>query len=969
MTSESPFPTLRRFSSRRERLDHAFLRDRLRDAATYDRIAGYFRSSIFEVAAEEIAKIDRVRIVCNSDLDPDDLRTSQAIREQALVARWWEGGRGELPLEIESLLHRTRYRKLAELLSARDGNGEAKVQIRVVDRTTAPLVHGKAGIITARSGAKTCFMGSVNETLDAWRKHYEILWEDTSPEGIAWTQEEFEFLWDKAVPLPQAIIREVERCAEREEISVPDCTAWQLPAAAMAEAPIARAGEGLQPWQKAFVAEFLRHRDWYGKARLLLADEVGVGKTLSLATSALVASLLGDGPALILTPAPLCEQWQTELKDRLGIPSARWLSARKDWVDQDGNFIRGGGAEGVARCPCRIAIVSTGLIFQQAPETEVLLRRRAGRGESAAFGTLILDEAHRARAQTEGNGDRRPNNLLRFMGRAASKARHVLLGTATPIQTDIRELWDLLEILDAGAGHVLGPPLSPWRRLPDAVDIVSGRVRPRGVDAGWEWLRHAIPSRRERDPVFGILRQDLNLDDGTFSTDRPWTALGAGMAREEIEDRLMYDRDGLGFLQTNNPIVRHTILRRRKDLEQAGLLRPVAVDLHPNDAERDPQTKAFFAEGGRGIATSPQLDEALAAAGRFCEALASRKRGAGYIKSLLLQRICSSAASGLATSRVLLGDPDPRGAAAGQSPEAIGFERLRAGNSFREDDNEDLLPDQLAALGSDMEDEKEELREAIVLLEDIVAQPRNSPAADPKWRVLRHFLIERDWLRHGAIVFSQFFDTVFWAATSLAAELPTTPVAVYAGAGRSGVFRDGQFVACPRDDIKRAVREGAIRLLVATDAACEGLNLQTLGTLINMDLPWNPSRLEQRIGRIKRFGQRRDTVDMLNMVYAGTRDEVVYDRLSSRMRDRFDLFGQLPDVIEDSWIDDASALDRELDTFIEKRRTANAFSLRWGGTATGTELTAEERAWHAGWESCSRVISRRDVSQRMAEGW
>src|SRR5262245_61853757 len=93
--------SLRRFSSRRERLDHVFLRERLRNAIAYDRIAGYFRSSIFEVAAEEIGRIDRVRIVCNSDLDPDDLRTSQAMREQALVARWWEGGRGELPLEIE----------------------------------------------------------------------------------------------------------------------------------------------------------------------------------------------------------------------------------------------------------------------------------------------------------------------------------------------------------------------------------------------------------------------------------------------------------------------------------------------------------------------------------------------------------------------------------------------------------------------------------------------------------------------------------------------------------------------------------------------------------------------------------------------------------------------------------------------------------------------------------------------------
>ena len=53
------------------------------------------------------------------------------------------------------------------------------------------------------------------------------------------------------------------------------------------------------------------------------------------------------------------------------------------------------------------------------------------------------------------------------------------------------------------------------------------------------------------------------------------------------------------------------------------------------------------------------------------------------------------------------------------------------------------------------------------------------------------------------------------------------------------------------------VADHDIRIMVATDAACEGLNLQTLGTLINVDLPWNPTRLEQRIGRIKRFGQTR----------------------------------------------------------------------------------------------------------------
>ena len=60
-----------------------------------------------------------------------------------------------------------------------------------------------------------------------------------------------------------------------------------------------------------------------------------------------------------------------------------------------------------------------------------------------------------------------------------------------------------------------------------------------------------------------------------------------------------------------------------------------------------------------------------------------------------------------------------------------------------------------------------------------------------------------------------------------------------------------------------------------------------------VDLPWNPSRLEQRLGRIKRFGQARRTVDMLNLVYHETQDERVYEVISRRMKDRYDIFGGL----------------------------------------------------------------------------
>jgi hypothetical protein len=74
-----------------------------------------------------------------------------------------------------------------------------------------------------------------------------------------------------------------------------------------------------------------------------------------------------------------------------------------------------------------------------------------------------------------------------------------------------------------------------------------------------------------------------------------------------------------------------------------------------------------------------------------------------------------------------------------------------------------------------------------------------------------------------------------------------------------------------------------------------------------VDLPWNPSRLEQRLGRIKRIGQARRNVDMLNLVYHDTQDEEIYRALSRRLKDKFDIFGSLPDTIEDDWIENISA--------------------------------------------------------------
>jgi len=898
---------IRRFSSRRQRLDHAFLSARLKEAKSYKRIAGYFRSSIFELVGEEIAAVPKVQIVCNSELDAADVVVSKHVRETALKERW-----NEAPSEVEALLHRERYRRLHDLLVS------GRVEIRVVPKDRV-FIHGKAGVIEDANGSKICFLGSINETRSAFAQNYEILWEDSSDEGVTWVEEEFEALWKDSYPLPDAVIEEIKRVADRVEIRFEDATLEELPAAALAESPIYRGGEQLQPWQRSFVTMFLQHRETYGKARLLLADEVGVGKTLSLAASAMISALLNDGPILILCPSTLTVQWQVEMMDKLGIPSAVWSSTKKEWFDPKGHIVKTRGPEDIKRCPFRIAIVSTGLIVHDSEERRYLLECK--------YGSVVLDEAHKARRRGGlGPNKEEPNNLLDFMLRIGPRTRNLLLGTATPIQTEVRELWDLMRILNAGADFVLGRDLfGYWSDWGKALPVVKGEEMPADEKDVWEWLRNPLPPASE-DALFATLRLQMGLPDQTFFTDRGFGSLGF------LEQQAVAQALAPGFLREHNPIVRHTVLRRRQTLENAGLLERVGVDIHP-----DPDTSAAAYAGvgfsGLGLLTNLPFDLAYQAAEAFTAALKKRTKAAGFMKTLLLQRICSSFASGRSTA-----------------------ERMLRREVLDDEEQAKLIEEALSALTPD----------EAGYLRTIAAELSRPEARDPKLAAVRYFLTEhrtegKTWLEHGCIVFSQYYDTVYSLGAELAMLLPGEPVGVYAGAGKSGMFRGDDFASVERDDIKSAVKKREIRLVVATDAACEGLNLQTLGTLINVDLPWNPARLEQRLGRIKRFGQARRTVDMLNLVYHDTQDEKVYQVLSRRMKDRYDILGGLPDTIEDDWTESVEKLEEMMDEYIHLRQKAHdVFELRYQESIDPDK----DR-----WELCSKVLARRDVVDRLSAPW
>lgn len=915
--------SIRRFSSRTHRLDASFLMQHLVGARSYKRIAGYFTSSLFEVAGEALEHIPEVKIVCNVDIHPDDLKVAQ-LRESKMLGRW-----NERALEAEALLNRERYRRLDAFLAK---HGQV---VRIAPDDICGFVHGKAGVITLADGRKLGFIGSMNETRSGWQRHYEILWEDESPEGVAWIEEEFDFLWNAAKPLPQAVIREVHRRGYRREIEFIEIDDDEnLAPAALIESPLYREGQQLQPWQQGFLTECLRHQRLYGTVRLLLADEVGLGKTLSLATAALTLCLLSDKdngsrrPVVIFAPATLTEQWQTEMLDKLGIPTARWDTVGKVWLDADERVLSPAGREQIAHCPLRIGIVSTGLMMRDSLEKQHLLGMR--------FGVVILDEAHKARTrQGFGKEAGTPNELLAFMRQIAERADHVLLGTATPIQTNPADLWDLLGVLHQGPGRfVLGHDLAPWHRPGEVLEILSGRVEVETLPHAWELLRSPLPRMESTtEPrarrLFSAIRQDLGLQNGDWQTNRSLAEL-TEETREILEEELERRIAGATLFQRENPLVRHVVLRKRLQLEETKdkdgkpLLTPVGVDVHPERKHASEQRAFDMLFEGKALRTSENFRQAYGEARAFGKALAKRGKGSGFMKNLMEQRICSSVHAGLSTAR-----------------------RLLEGDAVHEEDEE-----QEGDVKVETSEEREVLHRLIARLERL--------ETDPKMEAVVHFLDKEKWLDLGVIIFSQYYDTAKWLADSLAARYPEEAVGLYAGAGRSRLYQSGDSVSVERETLKRMVAEHQIRVIVATDAACEGLNLQTLGTLINIDLPWNPTRLEQRIGRIKRFGQRRETVDMLNLVFEQTVDEKIYERLSERMKNRYDLFGSLPDTIKDEWIEDIETLGERLDEYINAQKTATGFDLRY----TGTMMPPEKD-----WREFTEVLSRRDLATLMNAAW
>lgn len=898
---------INRYSSRRESISDSLLNKKLKNAKNYDRIAGYFRSSIFEVAGEALDSIEgKVRVVCNSELSIEDVATAK-LASSAMRKEWCEYKPEEIPNPGK------RFEKLYELLSS------GKMEVKVLPNERFGLIHGKAGVITLSDGSKTSFLGSVNESKTAWTMNYELMWEDTSDEGVKWVQDEFEALWhDKsAIALSDFVIEDIKRISERTVIdSVED---WRKEeenssASIAIESAVYREQLGLWEHQKYFVdLAFREHKKEHG-ARYILADQVGLGKTIQLAMSAQLMALYGDKPVLVIAPKTLLWQWQDELDTLLDLPSAVWTG--KEWVDENGLKYPNRGIHDITKCPRRIGILSQGLIVSRSPNTEHLL--------SKEYECIIVDEVHRARRQNFGNGKEthspEMNNLYKFLMQLSTKTKSMLLATATPIQLYPVELWDLMNILSQKNDSVLGSKSSLWRkpgRVPEGLDLIMGNVKKDFFDfENWDWMRNPFPPKYEHS-LFATIRSSNGMKESDFVLSKSYVELRPP-ERQRIGNILT-----MNFFGNYNPYIRHVIRRERKYLEEnidpktnEPFLKKIEVVLHG-----EKENEALDLTG--------YLKQAYEFAEEFCNEIGKRSKSAGFLKTLLLKRIGSSVEAGKHT----------------------GYKMLNEWSTGL----------------SDLTDEEDEVRDSDIknlteieskLLNNFVKALESNETRDPKYDKTVELLKGDQWLQKGVIIFSQYFSTARWVAEALSLEFTDEPIGLYAGGSKSGVYLNGSFKRKGKEELKMAVKKREIRVLIGTDSASEGLNLQTLGMLINLDLPWNPTKLEQRKGRIQRIGQLNDVVHVYNMRYKDSVEDRVHSLLSSRLESIYNVFGQLPDVLEDVWINVAMGEKEKALEIIDNVPDIHPFENRYN---MGVE--------HVNWETCSRVLDKQEKRSYFEKSW
>jgi superfamily II DNA or RNA helicase len=541
---------------------------------------------------------------------------------------------------------------------------------------------------------------------------------------------------------------------------------------------------------------------------VLLADEVGLGKTVE--AGLLLAQRWSEGKRrlLVIAPASLTRQWADELQDKFHLPALVLTSATHAAASPPASASPW-ASDGVVICS-----------YHFAANREASLRKEF-------WDLVILDEAHRLR-----NAYKPSNRIGQTLREVFSGIQKVLL-TATPLQNSLMELYGLMSILDS---HLFGDA--------DSFKYQYGSKR---SDAALRPLAERIAPYCRR-----TLRRDVTAYI-------KWTGRKAHLVhfRASPEEQALYDalsdylaKPTLFAIPKSNRHLMALMLRKlhaSSPAALAGTLETLLLTLSTEMAEDAARYRTAQAIADDCDSFSTLLDEWSEEDGNEPERSAGSSMPTVWSKDEecrnladLIRRArglthCTKADAllkALSTAFEVSHAARQRAGQQSMQSKAIIFTESRRTQEYLQSRLKEILPEQHIVMFNGTNDG---------------VQARQVVSA---WREAR-------------------------AGT----DLVSGTYSVDARAALITYFRTEASV------------------MIATEAAAEGLNLQFCNLVVNFDLPWNPQRIEQRIGRCHRYGQRCDVVVMNFLNDSNAADKRVYELLDTKCRLFEGVFGASDEIL------------------------------------------------------------------------
>lgn len=924
-------------------------------AIQYDRKAGFFNSAILSKVARGLGAMlhsgGKMRLIMGCQFSPQDLEAIQQGYElrDALLTRLDadlnppENFAQLKHFEILSWLIQNNYLDIKIAIPLKD-NGLPEDSTKQLD--PQHIFHEKVGIFTDTNGDQLAFNGSNNESIGGWERNVESFHVYCSWEGgreLDRVQEEisrFEQLWFDISPnvrifeVPEAVQKKLLRYAPTSKPQWNPQTEFDTrPIDPTLTLSIQGKGTGnneneqglinnsgqdarttetindgsgsillpgknnindnrqdacsteeveaeLEKFQQ--LANIHRHpgcldfclksipiKPWIHQIKILrrvaekfpqsflIADEVGLGKTIE--TGLILRYLILSKQVkrvLILAPASVQPQWQEELREKFNLHF--WSYTSVDFKDPYKNTIP---ADTTNPWNTQNLILASSHLVRRTERIEQLL-------SAEPWDLVILDEAHHARRKSPQNRKETPNRLLELMEQLKEKTKALVLLSATPMQIDAIEIFDLLHLLGL-TGH-----WSYGDNFCNYFESLQGNIKQETLNF-WQIMSHDYFQRGGKP--CGLLDTYLQQQDKILAYKlRDTWQQGRKISNHK---QLLADDNFINtsrqYLTKNTPLkdlmFRHTRDTLRQYYQRGMLDKDIPMRIVQDNA----------------IALEPQrevvLYQAVSDYVRHFYRLAQKDQRSclGFLMTLYRKRLTSSFY-----------------AIKSSLQRRLDFLLTQQGSVLSNDDLADL-DDADDAVITGMESYLQTIKEEvdpqeIQYLEELLQQFDNT-GEDTKLSqfitILRQELIERE----TAIAFTQYTDTMDYLRDTLRNTFGNQ-VACYSGRGGE-LYTNGEWCIVPKEEIKRRFREEKIKILLCTESASEGLNLQNCGVLINYDMPWNPMRVEQRIGRIDRIGQRYPTVRIHNFYYDGTVEAKVYRKLRDRINAFATVVGNLQPIL------------------------------------------------------------------------